>query len=122
MVPKEGTRVRGVRHPYRGFESFEEYKTYLKSINTEKVQADARVPHGPNVDGMKDLKKYLLKERKDDIAKNLIRRLLRYGIGRDLTYRDRYGVEELLEQSKKNEYKLQDMITAICQSKIFAGK
>ena len=122
MVPKEGTRVRGVRHPYSGFESFEEYKAYLKSINTEKVQADARVPHGPNVDGMKDLKKYLLLDRKDDIAKNVIRRLLRYGLGRDLTYRDRYGVEELLKQSKKNEYKLQDMIAEICQSKMFAGR
>ena len=31
-------------------------------------------------------------------------------------------VEELLEQSKKNEYKLQDMISTICQSKVFTGK
>jgi hypothetical protein len=80
------------------------------------------VPHGPEVDGMKDLKQHLLKERKDDVAKNVIRRLLTYSIGRDLTYRDRYAVEELLEQSKKNEYKLQDMIIAICQSQMFRGK
>ena len=121
IVPKEGTRVRGVRHPYRGKETLEEYYAYLKSINTEKVEADARVPHGPLVDGIQGLKSHLLKERKDDVAENLIRRLLRYGIGRELTYRDRYSVEKLLEQSKKNEYRLQDMISSICQSKVFIG-
>lgn len=121
FVPKEGTRVRGVRHPYNGKETIEEYYAYLQAINTEEVQANARVPHGPEVDGMLDLKKYLLTERKDDIAENMIRRLLSYGLGRELTYRDRYAVEALLEESKKNEYKLQDMISLICQSKAFIG-
>lgn len=121
FVPKEGTRVRGVRHPYNGKETIEEYYAYLQAINTEEVQANARVPHGPEVDGMLDLKKYLLTERKDDIAENMIRRLLSYGVGRELTYRDRYAVETLLEESKKNEYKLQDMISLICQSKAFIG-
>lgn len=123
MVPKDGARVRGVGNTrYQVLESLDEYKAYLKKINTETVQADARVPHGPEVDGLQDLKKHLLENRQDDIAENMIRRLLSYGIGRELTYRDRYGVEELLEQSKKNEYRLQDMIIAICQSKIFVGK
>ena len=123
MVPKDGTRVRGVgNNRYQILESLEEYKAYLKEINTETVQADARVPHGPEVDGLQELKKHLLENRQDDIAENMVRRLLSYGIGRELTYRDRYGVEALLEQSKKNEYKLQDMIIAICQSKIFVGK
>ena len=51
----------------------------------------------------------------------MLRRLFSYGIGRELTYRDRFVVEELLEQAKKNEYKLQDMIVTICQSKVFLG-
>jgi len=54
-------------------------------------------------------------------VKNLIRRFLSYGLGRELTYRDRYAVEELLEESKKNEYKLLDTISSICQSKAFIG-
>ena len=70
---------------------------------------------------MLDLKKHLLTERKDDVAANMIRRLLSYGLGRELTFRDRYAVEALLEESKKNEYKLQDMISLICQSKAFRG-
>ena len=121
LVPKDGTRVRGVRHPYHGKETLSEYLSYLKTVNTEIVEADTRVPQGPNLDGMSDLKEHILAKRKEDVVENLIRRLLTYGLGRDLTYRDRYDVEELLEKSKKNEYKLLDTIISICQSKAFLG-
>ena len=50
--------------------------------------AESRVPHGPQVDGMEQLKAHLLDSRKYDVAENVIRRLLAYGIGRDLNYRD----------------------------------
>ena len=122
MIPKEGVKVRGMKRGNAKEESFKEYFSYLKSINTEKVEADARVPHGPKVDGLKDLKKHLLKNRKHDIAINMIRRLLTYSIGRELNYRDRYTVEKLLETCKENQYQFQDMIIAICQNKTFLGK
>jgi len=122
MVPKEGVRVRGMNNNrHVETETLDQYKAYLKSIYTEKVDASARVPHGPKVNGMKDLKKHLIKDRKDDIAKNMIKNLLTYGLGRELTYRDRYNVEALLKQSKANGFKLKDMIVSICQSKTFTG-
>ena len=118
-VPKEGTRVSSfnkARH-----EDLAGYDAYLESINTHTIDADARVPLGPRVDGMEELKTFLLEHRKDDVAENVLRRLLRYGIGRDLTFRDRFAVEKLLRQAKENEYKLRDMIVAICQSETFRG-
>ena len=74
------------------------------------------------MDGLADLKPFLLKERKDDIARNVLRRLLSYSLGRELTYRDRFAVEVLLAQAKKNEYKIQDMIVSICQSETFRSE
>ena len=38
-----------------------------------------------------------------------------------LTFRDRFTVESLLQQAKTNDYKLRDLIVAICQSKTFQG-
>jgi hypothetical protein len=119
-VPKEGTRVSGFRK--KQHVDYAGYREYLDSINTIEVEADARVPHGPEVDGMKELKAYLLKNRRDDIAENALRRLLTYGLGRELTYRDRFDVKRLLQQSKDNDYKLADMIVAICQSKTYVGR
>jgi hypothetical protein len=119
LVPKEGVRVRGFNKEMD--KDLTGYNEYLQSIYTIEVEANARVPHGPEINGMQELKTYLLSEKKEEIAENVLRRLLTYGIGRELTYRDRFAVEELLQQTKKNEYKLQDMIVAICQSETFLG-
>ena len=117
LVPKEGTRV----SPFdkTKHQDLAGYAAYLDSINKIAMQADARLPLGPTVNGLDELKTYLLQHRKDDIAKNVVRRLLTYGLGRELSWRDRFLVEELLQQAQKNDYKLRDMIVAICLSKTF---
>jgi hypothetical protein len=116
-VPKDGTRVSGFDD--RKHKDLAGYQAYLDSINTVDVDAKARVPHGPEVDGMRELKAYLLKERKDDIVENVIRRLLSYGVGRELTYRDRFVVDELAEKAAGNDYKMRDIIVSICLSEVF---
>jgi len=117
LVPKAGTRVRGFDEKLD--KDLAGYAAYLKTINTVEIHADARVPRGPTVDGMEQLKAYLLKERKDDIAQNVLRRLLSYGMGRGLTYRDSALVEQLRNQTSKNDYRFLEMIIAVCQSEAF---
>jgi len=119
FVPKDGAKVRGFS--LKTDKTLAGYKKYLASLFKVEVDASSRVPHGPKVDGMQKLKKYLLKDRKDEITVNVIRRLMTYSIGRKLTYLDRFEVEKLLKQAKEDEYKLQDMIVSICQSPTFTG-
>ena len=68
-----------------------------------------------------NLKKYLLMERKDEIAENVVRRLMTYAIGRELTYRDRFEIKKLLKLAKDDGYKMQNIIVLVCQSPIFTG-
>ena len=119
LVPKDKVRVRGFNH--KQDKTFADYQAYLRSIYTEKVNASSRVPHGPAVDGMMNLKKYLLMERKDEIAENVVRRLMTYAIGRELTYRDRFEIKKLLKLAKDDGYKMQNIIVLVCQSPIFTG-
>jgi hypothetical protein len=116
-IPKNGATVRGFQPEVD--RTLDGYREYLKTVNTLPVDSVARVPNGPEVTGMRDLKNYLLKDRKEEVAQNVIRRLLTYGIGRSLTYHDRYAVEDLLKQSKQNEHRFQDMILTICRSELF---
>jgi len=116
-VPKDGTRVGGFDiNKHRDLEG---YQAYLDQLNLVEVDAKARLPHGPEVNGMKELKAYLLANRKDEIAANMIRRLLSYGIGRPLTYRDRFAVKALFDQAKAGNFKFRDIIVSICQSDVF---
>ena len=117
MVPKAGTRVRGFNE--KTDMDLAGYAAYLKTINTVEVHADARVPRGPEVNGMEELKAYLLKSRRDEIVENMVRRLLSYGVGRKLTHRDHFAVRELVERAGKNDSKMGDIIVMICQSETF---
>ncbi len=117
LVPKDGARVSGFDK--QKHVDLAGYEAYLKSINTVKIEADSRVPQGPEVNGLDDLKAHLLKDRKNDVVENVLRRLLTYSIGRELTYHDRFTVEQMMNYLKMNGYGLQDMIVSICQSPIF---
>jgi len=119
FVPKDGTKIRGFNHKVDG--TLDGYKEYLARLSKIEVDASSRVPHGPEVNGMKKLKTYLIKDRQDEITQNVIRRLMTYGIGREMTYRDRFELERLLKLAKNNDYKLKDMIVSICQSGTFTG-
>jgi mono/diheme cytochrome c family protein len=116
-IPKRGATVRGFQP--QADVTLEGYRKYLGTVNTEPADSVARLPNGPEVSGMKELKDYLLKDRNEDVAENVIRRLLTYGIGRALTYHDRYAVEELLKQSGKCDHRFQDMILSVCRSELF---
>jgi len=71
---------------------------------------------------MEQLKVFLLNERKNDIAENVIRRFLSYSLGRNLTYKDRNLVDQICSQTKKNDYRFQDILIAICLSDTFRGQ
>ena len=118
-VPKPGVRVRGLNPAID--KDVAAYAEYLKTINTVEVPADSVLPNGRTIDGMQELKAYLLKERQDEIARAVIAKLMAYGIGRELTFRDRAAVDRLLEESKPNGFKLRDMIVSICRSDTFQG-
>ena len=116
-VPKEGTRVsvfQKAKHT-----DMNGYQDYLASINTVEIPADARVPHGPKIDGLQELKAYLLIDRQDDIVENVVRRLLSYSIGRELNYRDRFAVAKLVEEMRASNHGMRDIIVSICKSDLF---
>jgi hypothetical protein len=119
-VPAENVRVSGFNKKIH--RDLLGYREYLKKINVIELDSQARVPHGPKVKGIADLKKYLLKYRKKDVAKNMVKRLLSYGLGRDLNYKDRYIVENLCEELSDKNYLMKDMILAVCKSDLFKGE
>ncbi|MFO0824296.1 MAG: DUF1592 domain-containing protein [Gemmataceae bacterium] len=116
-VPREGTRI----SPFKTatHKNLEGYAAYVNALNTIPVSADARVPGGPNIDGMAELKAYLLKDRKGEIARNVLGRLYSYGLGRELTWRDRFAVEEMLATVGPSGYGLRDIILTVCQHQSF---
>ena len=119
-VPKAGTQV----SPFQRERHVDPagYQEYLRSINTVPIDASSRLPNGTAVTGMDDLKAYLLKDRRQAIAANVLRRLLTYGLGRELRPRDHGLVEDLLKQTEPHDHGWRDLIVAVCQSPAFRNE
>ena len=118
-VPKEGTRVSVFQKEQHT--DAEGYRDYLAKLNTVSIPAATRVPNGQSVNGLQELKDYLITQRKDQIAENIIRRLLSYGIGTKLGAQDHFVVEELLNQTRASDHGIRDIIVSICKSDRFRG-
>jgi len=119
-VPPTGAKVQ--RFDIKTHHDLAGYRKYLDELAKVSVDTSAKLPNGPVVDGVPELKRYLLEHRSDDIANNVTRRLLSYSLGRDLQYRDRFVVEQLVGEAAANGYKLQDLIVSICQTDVFLGE
>jgi len=117
VVPGPGTRIpRFSETVHRDLQGYEEA---LEKLLTVPVEASARVPHGPEIDGVDELKNYLLRDRAEDIVRNVTERLVTYGIGRELTYRDRYAIEALVKEAQGRDARWRDLVLSVCLSDLF---
>ena len=92
-----------------------------KFVDTTKVESDAVHRDGRAINGIEGLKKLML-EDKDEIAKNVLTKLSEYAMGRQMNYADSEMLHRLLEASKKNDYKLRDLMVSIIADESFTKR
>jgi hypothetical protein len=80
-------------------------------------QADTKtvLPDGTAVDGLNDLRDYLLTKRRDDFTRQLCRKLLGYALGRSVQLSDK----PLIEQMMKSDLRFGTLVEQIVRSRQF---
>ncbi len=116
--------------PFENYDSIGRYRTrYINPKGAKKLPpSESRVrpvstmPTGEKIQGMNELKQYLLNHQKEPFIRSLTRRLLSYALRRSLDAADAQAVQQLLKQSARNEHRLSDLLVAIVQSEAFQTK
>jgi hypothetical protein len=93
-----------------------------KKFETQPVNASDVFPSGLAINGVDDLKKHLVTERKDDFARSLVVRLLTYSLGRRLELSDEAAIDDLTGQFTANGFVLRQLIQSIVISEPFLTK
>jgi len=88
-------------------------KDYLE-IDRESTLSD-----GSTIDGIGELKEYLVSDRKHDFAKGLTERILAYALSRDLDFYDDDFANDLCESFENSHYSVPTLIREIVQSNQF---
>lgn len=89
-----------------------------KGLDVEKGD---KTPEGRVFKDISDYKKILL-EDKDQIARNVIQKLMIFGTGAEIQFADREVVEQILEKSRKTQFGLRTILHEIVGSRVFLNK
>jgi hypothetical protein len=96
-------------------------KTDRKFEPTTKVDASTVHRDGRPIAGIEGLKKLMLEDQ-DKIAGNVLTKLSEYAMGREMHYADSEMINRLLAASRKNDYKLRDLIVSIIADESFTKR
>jgi hypothetical protein len=84
-----------------------------------EIENSSVLPSKHKINGMSDLKNYLLKHRKDDFAKGLVKNLLSYALSRDVDFYDKALVEALKEKFIQQNFSVATLLEEIVLSEAF---
>ncbi len=87
-----------------------------RPVDTSGVTAD-----GFEFDGIRDYKMHLRKS-KEQIARNLLFKLIAFSTGAEVQFADREEVERILQATRDDEYPLRDLIHQIVASRLFRNR
>ena len=94
-----------------------------KTVRTKKpVSTETVLPGNHKVNGLEDLKKYLLDQRRDQFAHALASKMLTYALGRSLDLPDEPVVKDLSEGFAEEGYRLSALMKKIILSEAFLSR
>ncbi len=83
------------------------------------IDRTSTLPDGTTIDGIQELKEYLVDQRRRDFAKGLTARILAYAFSRDIDYHDEELLNQLCDRFEQNNYSVPGLIREIVQSERF---
>ncbi|MFT5129573.1 MAG: hypothetical protein ACI8W8_003198, partial [Rhodothermales bacterium] len=84
--------------------------------------AQATLPDGKTLEGVRALKAYLVDEKTEPFTRGLLRNLARYALGRSLSFTDNEAIDEIVSQVEQDEYRFQSLLLALIKSPLFSRK
>lgn len=104
------------------FENYDAMGTFRTQVKNKPVDASAELFNRQTLDGMVGLKRYLLTDRQDQLARAMVHKLTAYALGRPLSFGDRADIDTLTSQFRKREDRLRDLVHLVVSSDIFQSK
>lgn len=89
---------------------------------TTTVDATSVLPDGTKINGLPELQRFLVEERRDWFARAVVKRIMIYGLGRSLDLGDREAVDALTQKFEQNDLRLKTLVVDFILSETFQTK
>ena len=104
------------------FENYDALGAYRTKIKDHPVDATSELFNNQTLAGMDGLKRYLLTDRQDQLARAMVYKMAAYALGRPLAFGDRADIDSLTTQFRKQGDRLGDLVHLIVNSEIYNAK
>ncbi|MEM6365682.1 MAG: DUF1592 domain-containing protein, partial [Planctomycetota bacterium] len=85
------------------------------------VDASGQAPDGTQFTDIHDFRMIMIAQ-KEQLARNIARRLMTYATGAEIQFADRASIEEVLRRSRDSDYGIRTLIHEVVQSECFQSK
>jgi hypothetical protein len=103
-------------------ENFDWFGRWRVRAHRRPIDALGSVPDGTEFTGPTGLKHIILERRLDDLARQIIRKILAYALGRQLEYYDETAVEKVYHSWREDDFRMQTLVHEIVMSYPFQFK
>ncbi len=88
----------------------------------QPVVTETTLPGGVDINGMDDLKAYLLAEKREQFARALVSKLMTYALGRSMELTDEAMIDELTADFISYDFQLHRLVQEVASSSAFLTK
>ncbi len=103
-------------------ENYDWFGRFRKEHRDKPIDSEGQLPNGRKFVGLEGLRNVLIDQRLDDLTKQVTRKMLSFGLGRQLEYYDELAVQEILAAVQYDDYKFHTLINEIVNSYPFQWK
>ena len=100
-------------------EKFDAIGTLRNFENGKQIDSRGQLGSGEKLNGVQDLKTFIIKDKTDAFLNCLAEKLLTYAVGRGMEYYDRRAIKEIISRTKKEGNGFRDLIINVIKSKPF---
>jgi hypothetical protein len=86
------------------------------------VDPSGQLADGRRFNDARDLKRLLLQNDVEKVARNLVRQLTIFATGSPVRYSDRAKIDQMLAKTRAKDFGVRDLIHEIIQSELFGNK
>ena len=104
------------------FENYDATGRYQLTMKGKPIDSKSVLPDGNEVDGIQDMKDYILKFKTEDFTKSIVKNLFSYAIGRDVGFADEKEIKYIVDKVTRNSYSFKSVIQEIIYSPSFYKK
>lgn len=101
------------------FERYNAVGLLERQRNGTAIEANSELPDGTEVDGVDEMKAWLLGPHHDAVARALIAHLFAYALGRDVHFGDRDELDAIQEQAGADGFRMRSLLRHIVNSPSF---